>query len=161
MAEYREHPGKPVRRAGDDLMVLGEGQETVWFYLDAEDGWEGLLARRLEGDRARVCAVPVFAYGVGLGDEVSLEERDGAPVATGLLREAGNTTFRVIFPRHGAPEPDERWRSLLADLEPHGCWIDVYSPQLVALSAEPAEVEAVASYLRVREERGELAYEAG
>lgn len=161
MAEYREHPGMPLRRAGDDLVVLGEGEDTVWFYLDEEDGWEGLAARRLGGGRARVCAVPVFAYGVGLGDEVAIEDRDGAAVATTLVREAGNTTFRVIFPRHGAPEPDERWRSLLADLAHHGCWIDVYSPQLVAVSAEPAAVEQVAAYLRGREDRGELAYEAG
>ncbi|MEX2195466.1 MAG: DUF4265 domain-containing protein [Thermoleophilaceae bacterium] len=160
-AEYREHPAKPLRRAGEDLVVLGEGEETVWFYLDADDGWEGLLARRLDGGRARICAVPVFAYGVALGDEVVVEDRDGAAVATALVREAGNTTFRVIFPRHGAPEPDERWRSLLADLERHGCWIDVYSPQLVAVSAEPRAVEDVAAYLRGREERGELAHEAG
>lgn len=161
MTEYREHPGRPLRRSGDDLVVLGEGEETVWFYLDEHDGWEGLLARRTGGDRARVCAVPVFAYGVGLGDEVACQERDGAVVATMLVREAGNTTFRVIFPRHDAPAPDERWRSLLADLERLGCWIDIYSPQLVAVSAEPAAVEEVAAYLREREARGELAFEAG
>lgn len=150
-----------MRRSQGDLVVLGEGADTVWFFLDEHDGWEGLLARRIGPDRARICAVPVFAYGVGLGDEVACEERDGAVVATTLVREAGNTTFRVIFPRHGAPEPDERWRSLLTDLERHGCWIDVYSPQLVALSAEPAVVEDVAAYLRGREERGDLAFEAG
>lgn len=161
MAEYREHPGRPVRRSGADIVVLGEGDLTVWFYLDADEGWEGLAARGLDGGRARVCAVPVFAYGVGLGDEVAVEDRDGATVATGLVREAGNATFRVIFPRHNAPEPDERWRSLLDDLAAHDCWIDVYSPQLVAVSAAPPAADAVAAYLGGREERGELAFEAG
>lgn len=158
---YREHPGTPLRRDGEDLVMLGEGDETVWFFLDADDGWEGLLARRTGDGVARICAVPVFAYGVALGDEVAIEERDGAAVAIGLVREAGNATFRVIFPAADAPGPDERWRTLLADLEPHGCWIDVFSPRLVALSAEPAAVEDVSGYLRGREERGELAFEAG
>ena len=159
MAEYREHPGRPVRLEDDTLVVLGEGELTLWFYLE-DEGWEGLLARRLAPDRARVCAVPVFAYGVNLGDEVRLEERHDAVVAVAPLRDAGNHTFRVMFPAHGVREPDERWRDLLSDLAPYGCWLDVYSPQLVAVSAAPSTAGDVSSYLRDREERGGLAFEA-
>lgn len=158
MAEYREHPGKPVRLEAGAVTMLDAGDCTVWFYLD-EAGWEGLHARRVAEDLARVMAVPVFAYGVGLGDEVRLRAPDS--VATGLVRSAGNRTFRVVFPVQGAPDPDERWRSLLTDLEPHGCWVDVYSPQLVAVSAEAERAEQVVGYLGEREERGELAFEAG
>lgn len=160
MPDYREHPGKPVRLQGEAVAVLDAGDTTAWFYLD-EDGWEGLRARRLGPDMARVAAVPVFAYGIALGDEVRVRESaEGAVVATGVVRSAGNRTFRVVFPLQGAPEPDERWRSLLAGLAPHGCWLDVYSPTLVAVSAEPGAAGDVAAYLGAREERGELAFEA-
>jgi hypothetical protein len=37
----------------------------------------------------------------------------------------------------------------------------VYSPQLVAVSAEAERAEEVTGYLGEREERGELAFEAG
>lgn len=159
MPEYREHPGKPMRLQSDAVVMLDAGDCTVWFYLD-QDGWEGLRGKRVAPDVARVAAVPVYAYGVALGDEVRFEEsEEGASVATGLVRSAGNRTFRVLFPLHEAPEPDERWRSLLTDLEPHGCWLDVYSPQLVAVSAEAETADGVEAYLREREERGELAFE--
>ena len=156
MPEYREHPGKPLRRQGDAVVMLDAGDGVVWFQL-ADGDWEGLSALRVEPDVMRVMAVPVFAYGVGLGDEVRVRPEDGA--ATGLVRSAGNRTFRVVFPLAGAPAPDERWRSLLTALEPHGCWLDVYSPQLVAVSAEAARAAEVAAYLAAREARGELAFE--
>ena len=157
MPEYREHPGKPVRREGDAVVMLDAGDCVVWFQLDGGD-WEGLSAERLSSDLARVTAVPVFAYGVGLGDEVRLRPDDAA--AIGLVRSAGNRTFRVVLPASDVPEPDERWRSLLADLEPRGCWLDVYSPRLVAVSADGEHAAEVEAYLSEREARGELAYEA-
>ena len=158
MPDYREHPGKPIRLESGSVAMLDAGDCTVWFSL-AEDGWEGLSAVRVGEDLARVMAVPVFAYGVGLGDEVRVRAGDNA--AEALVRSAGNRTFRVILPLQAAPDPDERWRTLLADLEPHGCWLDVYSPQLVAVSAAAEIADAVAGYLAAREERGELAFEAG
>lgn len=158
MAAYRAHPGKPMRREGDAVVMLDAGDCTVWFQL-ADGDWEGLSGLRVADDVARVMAVPVFAYGVGLADEVRMRPGDGA--ATGLLRTAGNRTFRVVFPSAGAPEPDERWRTLLADLEPHGCWLDVYSPQLVAVSVDAARAGEVEAYLGAREDRGELAFERG
>ena len=165
MPDYREHPSKPVRLEPGGMVLLDAGDCTVWFYLD-DGSWEGLAGLSVAEDVARVMAVPVFAYGIGLGDEVRVRAGDNA--ATGLVRSAGNRTFRVVFPRTGAPfprsgppEPDERWRTLLADLEPHGCWLDVYSPRLVAVSAEADRAEDVMRYLTEREERGELAFEAG
>ena len=160
MPDYREHPAKPVRLQGDDMVVLDAGDETVWFYLDA-DGWEGLHARRLAPDLARIAAVPVFAYGVGLGDEVQVRESDeGAAVATAVVRSAGNVTFRVIFPAQAGAEAADHWRSLLTGLAPYGCWLDVWSPQLVAVSAGADVAAEVAHYLTAREEGGELVFEA-
>ncbi len=168
VAIYREHASKPARLRGGELVVYEDATHedcTVWVFherdSEGEEHWEGLLARRLPEERARICAVPVFVYDLNLGDEVSVAaSAEGAAVATGLISDAGNFTFRVFF-EHGVANDDEGWRALMADLEPFNCWFDVYSPRLVALSATSSHAADVADYLAERVARGELHYETG
>jgi hypothetical protein len=129
---------------------------------DGQPRWEGLLARRLAADRVRVCAVPVFAYDVNLGDEIRvIESEEGALVAAERLRDAGSVTFRVWLPEHDGSGDDQRWRTLLRELGRYGCWLDVYSPRLIAISAGPDVAGPVADDLVARERRGDLVYETG
>lgn len=144
-------------------------EQTVWFAVDPGDSedhedavWEGLLTQRSAPDRAVVAAVPVFAYDVNLGDEVEVvASAEGPLVATRVVRDAGRFTFRVLFPVLEQPEGDERWRELQLDLEPYGCWFDVYSPRSVAISAEPGVARAVADFLSEAERAGRFQYETG
>jgi hypothetical protein len=137
---------------------------TVWFAgsKDATGAvvWEGLLARRLANDRARICAVPIWTYDVNLGDEVEvMESGEGAPVAVKVLTDAGNFTFRVAFEPPACD--DDRRQRLMVELELYECWFDIASPGLAALSASAEHAQAVADYLWQRQERGEVQYEAG
>lgn len=137
---------------------------TVWVGArEATDGlvtWEGLLARRLAPDRARVCAVPFWVYDLNLGDEVTLmASAEGAQVVTGVAVDAGNFTFRVVFT--DGDDNDRRWHQLMVDLEAFECWFDVRATGFVALSAPAAHAEAVAGYLQAREDLGELRFETG
>ena len=167
VAIYREHASKPARLRGGELLVYEDASHedcTVWVFHErdpeGEEHWEGLLGRRLTVHRARISAVPVFVYDLNLGDEVSVvDSAEGVPVATGLVRDAGNFTFRVFF-EHSDPNDDEHWR-LMADLAPFDCWFDVYSPRLIALSAPSSHAADVADYLADRAARGELQYETG
>jgi hypothetical protein len=164
VATYREHPSRASRARGGGFIVhpgvLAE-DTTVWFQLEGEDDWEGLLAQRIAEDRVRICAVPLFAYNVNLDDEVEVTAGPGAPVALGVVADAGNFTFRVVFADPTSTGPDERWRQLVDDLEPYGCWFDVYNPTFLALSAPPRYAQQVADHLHDREHRGELRYETG
>jgi Domain of unknown function (DUF4265) len=143
--------------------------QTVWFAVDpgeAEDHqdavWEGLLTRPSGPDRAVVVAVPVFAHDVNLGDEVEVvASAEGPLVGTRVVRDAGQFTFRVLFPVRERLEDDERWRELQVDLEPYGCWFDVYSRTFIAVSAEPGVAHAVADFLSESEQAGRLQYETG
>ena len=104
----------------------------MWVALppdpDGEPVWEGLLAPLTpQPDLAVIAAVPVFAYDLNLGDEVEVvASAEGPLVAVRPVHDAGRFTFRVLFP--DAVDPDDRsWLTLQRDLEPFGCWFDVYS----------------------------------
>ncbi|MGZ4356944.1 MAG: DUF4265 domain-containing protein [Gaiellaceae bacterium] len=135
---------------------------TIWFALadSGPDEWEGILGRRIDGQTAEIVGIPVFVHDVNLADHVAVETTpDGVDVASRVLVDAGNFTFRAFFA--SASEPSEHWRPLMTDLEVFGCWFDTWNEQLVAISAAPEHAQAVAHYLAKRERRGELQYETG
>ena len=102
----------------------------------------------------------MFAYDLNLGDVVRvIRSAEGAPVISELITGSCNSTFRALFERES--HVGEHWKRLMEDLEPFGCWFDVYSPQLVALSAEPEVAQAVADVLADEQRAGRWVYETG
>ncbi|HLM06713.1 MAG TPA: DUF4265 domain-containing protein [Blastococcus sp.] len=168
MSRYVEHPSKVARWRDDGFEVLpdaAEATETVWTALppdgDGDPVWEGLLAVRTAPDRAVIAAVPVFAYDLNLGDEVEVAASpEGRLVVVRPVWDAGRFTFRVLFP-HADDPGDRSWVTLQQDLEPYACWFDVYSPQLVAVSAEPDVAQYVADHLEQQANAGRWVYETG
>jgi hypothetical protein len=74
VAEFEEHPSKPATWRDDRMLVHPEAEHadcTVWAAVQppAPAGlrWEGLLARRSGPDRATVCSVPFWLYGLRSG----------------------------------------------------------------------------------------------
>jgi len=157
-----EHPSRASRFADGEYVVLPDERRenaTVWFAFEP-DRWEGVLAVREAPDRARLAGVPLWTYGVNLGDVVELvESGEGAPVAVRVVTPSSNRTFRVVFEDVSPGDHDERWRGLLMDLEQNGCWFDVLGPGYLAISASLEECEAVERYLQARSEAGDLVYE--
>jgi hypothetical protein len=163
-SDFDEHPSKATTWRDGDFVVHPDAaaeDATVWAFLhDGPVQWEGLLARRIAEDRARLAAIPFWAFNLDLGDEVSLQTAPtGALVIDDVVADGGNHTYRVFFA--GAGEDDERWRELAQALSPLGCWFDVRSPSYLALSAPGAQADAVAAYLHARAARGELEYDTG
>ena len=163
---YREHPSKAVRFEQGELVPYPPADAedcTVWFPLDEarSDEWEGILGRRVANGRIELVGIPVFAYGVNLGDEVAVTRTsEGADIATAVVRDAGNYTFRVWFEQEPA-HPGEHWRLLTHELAPSECWFDTWSEKLVAISASAASAQYVADYLAERERNECLHYETG
>jgi hypothetical protein len=169
MPRMLEHPEKVARWRNGDVEVhpdAAAASETVWVAVDpAESGevvWEGLAARPSGEGRAVVAAVPVFAYDLNLGDEIEVVvSAEGPWVAVRPLQDAGRHTFRVWFADWPDLGQDQRWKDLQVELERFGCWFDVYSPRLVAVSADPEVAGAVADALAAGETSGRFIYEAG
>lgn len=166
---FLEHPTRASRWRASDFEVLPEAASaelTVWFSLPpdthTERTWEGLLAHESLPGHAVIAAVPAYAYGVNLGDEVAVvASAEGGLVATSIARDAGQYTFRVMFSEHADSGDDERWRRLQQDLEQYGCWFDVMSPRFVAISADPVVAQDVADWLYALQAAGDLHYETG
>ncbi|TYP82898.1 DUF4265 domain-containing protein [Blastococcus xanthinilyticus] len=166
---YLAHPGRVTRLRDGVVEVHPESAtaaQTVWVavYPGGEDevAWEGLRAHPSGEGRAVVAAVPVFAYDLHLGDEVEVvATAEGPLVAVRPLLDAGRHTYRVWFPDWPDLERDERGRELQVELARFGCWFDVYSPHLVAISAEPDVAAAVADHLDEAERAGRFIYEVG
>jgi hypothetical protein len=159
-----EHPAKVTAWRDGAFVVHPDAEaddDVVWSYVhDGPVMWEGLRARRLAEDRARLAAIPFWVYDLDLGDEVALETAPtGALIIADVTADAGNHTYRVVF--EDAGDDDPRWRELAQALSPLGCWFDVRSPGFLALSAPDDGADAVAAYLHARAARGELTYEAG
>ena len=168
MSRYVEHPSKAARWRDGGFEVLPEAAaatERVWIALPPDDDggrvWEGLLALMPAADRAVIAAVPVFAYDLNLGDEVEVvASAEGPLVAVRPVWDAGRFTFRVLFPDADDPR-DRQWVALQQELEPYGCWFDVFSPHLVAVSAEPDVAQDVADHLAEGQHAGRWQYETG
>jgi hypothetical protein len=104
--------------------------------------------------------IPVFAYDLNLGDVVRLvTSAEGAYVASDVVADSGNFTFRVMF--EAESDAGEHRTRLMEDLEPLGRWFDTWSETLIAISADAAKSQAVGDYLAARESRAELKYETG
>ncbi|MDO9357173.1 MAG: DUF4265 domain-containing protein [Solirubrobacteraceae bacterium] len=168
MAEIEEHPSKATTWVDGVFVVSPEADRsnvTVWVSAEAHtDGavkWELLSATKLSADRARLTSVPFFVYDLAYGDDVILEDQsEGDPVGAGVGKASGNETFRVVF--DGARADDDRWVSVMVDLEHLGCWFDIRGPGFMALSASAEHAAEVATYLAEREEdEGDLRFETG
>ncbi|WP_371405586.1 DUF4265 domain-containing protein [Kribbella sp. NBC_00662] len=165
--QYKEHPAPTGRLVDGQLVPVPESVSagaTVWLALPTESGevqlWEGLAAHRLtSGDTVEVRAVPLFAYDVNYGDELSVVvSADGTLVGTGIVKDAGNHTFRLWFP---SSADGDGIRSVVEEFGPLGCLIESYSTRLIGLSAGPSEAQVVADALQAGQTNGRFIYETG
>jgi len=160
---YRQHPaptGQFVDGSLRPVPAATSADALVWFPLAEENGervWEGLAAAS-EGDGWFVVrAVPLFAYDLNFGDRVTaVASADGALVATGIVEDGGNFTFRVALHEGGVAlrEVVEQFGSL-------GCLIEGWSESLLGLGCPPSLAQPVAELLHEAEARGDLRYETG
>ena len=167
MAQYEEHPSKASAWRDGRFVVLPDAEDadcTIWFGIEpsaeSDPRWEGLLGRRLDDDRARICAVPFWVYNLNLADEVrTIRSREETLVAAEPIRDSGNYTYRVFFTSEEAD--DVSWRELQRDFERFDCWFDVRTRRLTAISYPPGNAQAVADYLMAQQQAGDLHYETG
>lgn len=117
--------------------------------------WEGLAAEATEAKhRVLVRALPLFAYDVNYGDELSVVTSvDLSLVATGITKDAGNYTFRA---RMRDDAGDDEFRDVVTQLGELGCLIEGYSETLIGLSCGPINAHEVADALEMATQEGSV-----
>jgi Domain of unknown function (DUF4265) len=164
--DYREHP-TPTGHLVDGRLVpvpaSVEANTTVWLALPAEAGeaqvWEGLAALiGTDTGRVELRAIPLFAYDVNYGDELTvIASQEGPLVATGISNDAGNYTFRVWL-EDGSIDV---YREVVAQFGEMGCLVEGYSDKLIGFSCDTEAARDVAAALTAHEREGRLIYETG
>jgi hypothetical protein len=101
----------------------------------------------------RLANSPFYAYGVSLGDVVTVALREGLPVVTAIAEHGGRTTYRVLRAETLA---DAVWHEEWADLEALGCVSEGDGDRLVAIDV-PVEAD-VAAVFRLLEEGEALGF---
>ncbi|WP_375491426.1 DUF4265 domain-containing protein [uncultured Jatrophihabitans sp.] len=158
---YRGHPSPTGQMRDGELIPVSDAAEAdtvVWFALppDGEQAiWEGLSAQSAGQDQVIVRSVPLFAYGLGYGDRVSvIASAEGPLVATAIVERGDHYGFRVWLKNASASLAD-----IVRTYGNMGCFIEGYSNQLVGLSCPSVLAQQVANALATDERAGRLLYE--
>lgn len=119
---------RPRDRAADepseDRAALGRwegGQEVIWG-LPTDGGYA-------------VDNIPLFAYGLSLGDTIQASEREGVLTYAGVVRRGGHSTYRVAFPSFAS---EDQRRTELDALRAIGCGFERGPSRMVAIDVPPA-----------------------
>ena len=170
---YKHHQSPTGHLIAGQLVPVPESvaaTETVWLVLPIatrfrlklrkDRVWEGLAAETTEAkDRVKLRAVPLFAYDVNYGDELSVvTSAEGSLVATGITKDAGNYTFRVWTHENAG---GDAFRDVVTRFGALGCLIEGYSDRLIGLSCSPENAQDVADALEMAGQDGRFTYETG
>ncbi|HTK21698.1 MAG TPA: DUF4265 domain-containing protein [Mucilaginibacter sp.] len=108
-------------------------EKIVFEYtdLDGEYAIESAWAQRVEGNYI-LDNILFYAPGYSWGDIVSVEERNGLLYVTGLIKESGHSTIRIIFYNK------EIIQLTTEQLEKRGCrWEGSNIPTLISVDIAP------------------------
>ncbi len=141
----------------------GRHTKPVWgdrangsIYVPVPDDPEFLedLPVRWHGEVGEVCGIPLWTYGIALGDLLGKPEREGAMPP--LIRACGRSVHRVHASDPAVlAEASERIKALGGLHEPG------LEGFLAVDSADPSIAARIDAYLREQAERGLLEYEHG
>jgi len=132
----------------------------VLFELEKEDedyppvNYERLWARRLEQGLFELDNIPFFVRDISAGDVVSAREGDGEVVFSGVVRESGNSTLRVIV--FDATQVEEIRRQL----QSFGCSTELNVSKMLGVDVPaPIDLQAVRTWLMEQQSSGVLEFE--
>jgi len=138
----------PVWRDRSDFIIGAD------ISIGGEPRSEQLWVRRVGGDLFEICCIPFFVRDLALGDIV---ETDAHLTLQRVVKPSGRYTFRVWFADSFHPRVE-----IAEGLHHLGALLEWSSENLLAVdAANETEAVAVADYLRVKEEAGELVFETG
>lgn len=142
--EHHVHP-EPLWRSRADF-VFGARLEEAGHR-------EQLWGRRLDSGHLEVCCIPLFVYGLALGDVVEIDDDF---MLVGIVERSGRSVLRAYGDEGLVVDTANRLRAL-------GCGVEFgASKRLISVDCEtPALAKTAAALLAELERNGGLTYETG
>jgi hypothetical protein len=145
--------------------VWRDRADSVIYVKDADPSVPGryyleqLWARRLEDNHFEICCIPLYVYGLALGDVVAARpEKSQLEIAYEFIKPSGQYTLRVWFGDSSDPQAQEE---VPRELEQLGCLLEWGRKHLLAVSVTEHQEREVRRLLDQRESLGHLDYETG
>ena len=121
----------------------------------SSSAWEQLWSNRLSDYKFELTCIPMFAYGISLGDIV---ETDSNFMITRVVMHSGHKTYRVWFMK----EESSFQKQIFDSLANFGCLLERYSSKLIGVDTPTADIGLlVKSYLSKIEQDGDIYFEIG
>jgi len=146
----------PVWRDRADFIIAARLGEP-----DVPEKWtfEQLWAKQIAENLFEVCCIPLFLYGIALGDQVSTKPFNGRTFVVNAVSERmGHTTFRIWFTEMKIRE------LILGELHQIGCLTESRweRSKLVSIDAPNEGIrETLERYLRTLQSTGGINFENG
>ncbi len=95
-----------------------------------EKVWEQLWARKIDDNHFEICCIPLFCYGLALGDEV---ETDQGFMIVIVTHKSGHDTMRIWFNENTSQEKKDELTNEILVLD---CLIEWYSQNFLGVDSD-------------------------
>lgn len=121
-----------------------------------EKVWEQLWARKLDNGQYEICCIPIFAYGLALGDVVEIDQ---GFMIINLSQKSGRVTIRVWLNEKMPQEKHEELTNKILDL---GCLLEWYSQHLLGVDSDTyKKAQSLLKILEIYQKEGFIEFEYG
>ncbi|WP_423920719.1 DUF4265 domain-containing protein [Frigoribacterium sp. 2-23] len=146
--EWVKHP-EPVWRERSNYIANFDLDPSQYPFK-----WEQLWLRKLSDTDFENCCIPFFAFGLHLGDIVTLTQ-DG--IVESIVSPSGHWTLRLLFRQHFAHHDE-----VLRELESTGVQHERFSKSLYSLDTTSDDhAREVMSFLDSLKARDQIEYQTG
>ena len=121
-----------------------------------EKVWEQLWARKLDNGFYEICCIPIFAYGLALGD---LVEIDQGFMISNISQKSGRVAIRVWL---NEQIPQEKREELTEQILSLGCLLEWYSKHLLGVDSDSQiKTEFLIKILETYQKERQIEFEFG
>jgi len=121
-----------------------------------EKVWEQLRARKLDNNLYEICCIPIFAYGLALGDVVEIDQKF---MIIKVSQKSGRVTIRVWLNEQISQEDREELSTKILNI---GCLLEWYSQRLLGVATDSHMMtQSMIKTLEIYKKSGLLEFEYG
>lgn len=121
-----------------------------------EKVWEQLWARKIDKDHYEICCIPMFAYGLALGDVVEIDQR---LMIINISQKSGRVTIRVWL---NEQTPQEKREELTDKILGLGCLLEWYSQHLLGVDSDShIKTQSLITLLDIYQKEEFIEFESG
>jgi hypothetical protein len=144
----------PVWRDKANYLIGAEVPPLKQFPDDKN--WEQLWARRIKNNIFELCCIPLFSYGLALGDVV---ETDESFMIVRVIKKSGSDTIRIWFDEKISAEQKDEILNVISTLD---CIQEWYSENFLGVnSISSTKTKTLIEALENYQKQGSAIFEIG